>query len=81
MGVTIGFADFTMLDNHKQFVAWRRQVFVRNPHRGLNTLYAAALGNLVKQVLDIASKNLHEIEDQVCLEAQAQAVAGWRSSG
>jgi len=29
-----------MLDNHKQFVAWRRQVFVRNPHRGLNSLYA-----------------------------------------
>ncbi|MBU3032145.1 GIY-YIG nuclease family protein [Paracoccus marinaquae] len=29
-----------MLDNHKQFVAWRRQVFVRNPHRDLNTLYA-----------------------------------------
>lgn len=29
-----------MLNNHKQFVAWRRQVFVRNPHRDLNTLYA-----------------------------------------
>lgn len=33
-----------MLDNHKQFVAWRRQVFVRNPHRDLNTLYAAGWG-------------------------------------
>lgn len=30
-----------MLNNHRQFVAWRRQVFVRNPHRDLNTLYAA----------------------------------------
>ena len=29
-----------MLNNHKQFVAWRRQVFVRNPHRNLNSLYA-----------------------------------------
>ncbi len=29
-----------MLTRHKQFVAWRRQVFVRNPSRHLNTLYA-----------------------------------------
>jgi hypothetical protein len=28
-----------MLNNHKQFLAWRRQVFVRNPHRDLNVLY------------------------------------------
>lgn len=28
-----------MLNNHKQFLAWRRQVFVRNPHRDLNALY------------------------------------------
>ncbi len=33
-----------MLDNHKQFVAWRRQVFVRNPHRELNSLYAGVMG-------------------------------------
>lgn len=33
-----------MLNNHKQFVAWRRQVFVRNPHRDLNTLYAGVRG-------------------------------------
>lgn len=32
-----------MLNNHKQFVAWRRQVFVRNPHRDLNILYAGLL--------------------------------------
>ncbi|MBC6717747.1 GIY-YIG nuclease family protein [Aurantimonas sp. DM33-3] len=32
-----------MLNNHKQFVAWRRQVFVRNPHRGLNILYAGLI--------------------------------------
>lgn len=30
-----------MLNNHRQVVAWRRQVFVRNPHRDLNTLYAS----------------------------------------
>lgn len=29
-----------MLNNHKQIVVWRRQVFVRNPHRDLNVLYA-----------------------------------------
>lgn len=29
-----------MLGSHKQFLAWRRQVFVRNPHRDLNILYA-----------------------------------------
>lgn len=29
-----------MLDNHKQYLAWRRQVFVRNPHRDLNALYS-----------------------------------------
>ena len=28
-----------MLKNHKQFVAWRRQVFLRNPHRDLDALY------------------------------------------
>lgn len=28
-----------MLNNHRQFVAWRRQVFLRNPHRDLNILY------------------------------------------
>ena len=33
-----------MLNNHKQFVAWRRQVFVRNPHRDLNALYAGLAG-------------------------------------
>lgn len=32
-----------MLNNHRQFVAWRRQVFVRNPHRDLNILYAALI--------------------------------------
>lgn len=33
-----------MLNNHKQFLAWRRQVFVRNPHRDLNILYAGLVG-------------------------------------
>lgn len=28
-----------MLNNHKQSLAWRRQVFVRNPHQDLNVLY------------------------------------------
>ena len=32
-----------MLNNHKQVVAWRRQVFVRNPHRDLNVLYASIM--------------------------------------
>lgn len=33
-----------MLNNHKQFLAWRRQVFVRNPHRDLDTLYKGLRG-------------------------------------
>ena len=32
-----------MLNNHRQFVAWRRQVFVRNPHRDLNILCAGLI--------------------------------------
>jgi hypothetical protein len=32
-----------MLNNHKQFVAWKRQVFVRNPHQDLNILYAGLI--------------------------------------
>lgn len=32
-----------MLNNHKQFLAWRRQVFVRNPHRDLSVLYAGLI--------------------------------------
>ena len=33
-----------MLNNRKQFLAWRRQVFVRNPHNDLNRLYAGIFG-------------------------------------
>jgi len=33
-----------MLRNRKQFLMWRRQVFVRNPNDQLNTLYATATG-------------------------------------
>jgi hypothetical protein len=33
-----------MLDNHKQFLAWRRQVFLRNPHRDLNAIYSGLRG-------------------------------------
>jgi hypothetical protein len=30
-----------MLKSRKQFLMWRRQVFVRNPHDELNDLYGA----------------------------------------
>lgn len=33
-----------MLGSHKLFVAWRRQVFVRNPHPDLNALFAGMRG-------------------------------------
>lgn len=32
-----------MLNNHRQILAWRRQVFVRNPNRDLNILYAGVI--------------------------------------
>jgi hypothetical protein len=35
-----------MLNNHKQFSTWRRQVFVRSPNRDLNILYAGLVSRI-----------------------------------